>query len=148
MRVVLGFLVAPLVPAVIAGLMLALSFPVEAGPWFFAALLAYPIAWFVGGPAYWLLRRKKWLRGWQVASVSTLIGTCVPLLALILVLAILVLAGGELTPTELKRAANNYSVFVAVGTACGFACGVAFWLLAIVESPFERRTSEHAHSEL
>ena len=111
-RVVLGFILAPLLPAFYAAMFFA-------QPWAFpiGLALSYPAALLFGVPLFLLCRHKGWMGWWQMS-----------LCGLLCALPLLLLYRHVGTPPHLEA----FDLFNAlVLEAWGAFTGLCFWLLAI-----------------
>jgi len=118
MRVVLGFLIAPLVPALVLGAFRHTVWPSAAG--IGLALYSYPLALGFGVPAY-LLYRRRGMRCLSHYLAGGALGS-----GLVSFAAVFLLERGE--PGFSLLAGLRYSGFIAflAATATG-----TFWLIAI-----------------
>jgi len=148
MRVLLGFLLAPLVPAGAALLVSALPAPalleVFKSGLIFLPYVGYPIALLLGVPLYWLFRKHAWLRAWQVTIAGAALGVVIPVLVPILVLAAGLLEGRSLTLSILAEAASAWAGYILLGAVVGLVCAFVFWLIAIYGSQPTRLNQLHA----
>jgi hypothetical protein len=130
-RTILGFLVAPIAPGVLAVVLAALVRPgvdplalakLGQAAWVIelSALLGYPIAIALGVPLYILFRWK----GWNGLLVYVAAGA---FLGLIVYLAS-VLADGLSQLAE--RFSNTAPSYLPAGVICGAVAGTTFWLIA------------------
>ena len=113
-RVTLGFLVAPVGPLLLFGLATR-----NASTALFVGMLTYPFALVLGAPAYFLMRKKAWLKLWQVALASAALGA----LSFLTVLAITGSGGGD------SAQALTYIAGVFIGSA--ILTGITFWAVAV-----------------
>jgi hypothetical protein len=111
-RIVLGFTLAPLLPAFYATMFFAQpwAFPIGLG-------LAYPAAVLFGLPMFLLLLRRGWLGWWQLALIGAL--CALPVVALYWHVG---------TPPHVEAFDLPNALIVE---AWGIFTGVAFWLLAL-----------------
>lgn len=126
-RTVAGFVVAPLMPALIlAGVVLAAGGDSQTlGYAAFAGYISYPFALLVGLPSFLFMRRKRWdgLRAYVVA------GLALGLLFLVLFAGLAGLDGDAANPAWLNLLANLAFLLPFV-LACALASSVVFWLIA------------------
>ena len=148
MRVLLGFLLAPLVPAGAALLAPALPTPALLAIFKSGLLLlpyvGYPVALILGVPLYWLFRKNAWLKAWQVALAGAAIGVVVPVLIPLTVLAAGLLEGRSLSLSILAEAAHAWAGFILLGAVVGLVCAFVFWLIAIYGSHQPQLNQSHA----
>jgi hypothetical protein len=145
MRVLLGLLIAPLAPGVIALLGAVVAFPFETRTFALASALGYPVALVVGAPLYVLFRRKGWLKAWQVVLAGGAVGMFIPIVIALAVLVVVALLGAGFTLPVAAEAAHKYLGLVLVGALSGIACASVFWLIAIFGSTVEQRARTHAN---
>jgi len=124
LRVTLGFLFAPAIGLEVLALLLCANHPTQSFTYCLpgtvmivglGGLVAYPAAMVLGIPLFVLCRKRQWLRLWQVALGSTLVGafSTVPF-------SLLNLKG-------LTVSLEYIPLFCGVG----FVAGIAFWLIAV-----------------
>lgn len=117
-RVTVAFLVAPLAPALCFGAVSGLA----AGALYVAAW-AYPSALVLGVPAYCFMRKRGWLKLWQVSIGSSALG----LLSYALFFSVFEYSGSG---------AGRIVLFAApVFTACALVTGITFWAIALRGQP-------------
>jgi hypothetical protein len=133
MRAVLGFLVAPLAPAIGAWLLsLAPSITgvSQPGSLFALSLLyGYPLAALFGVPTYFYFRHKNWLRLWQVVAAGLAIGSIVPI-ALVSLLVAYNFSERSLI-AAIEAGFRDMGALIPFGAAVGALCASTFWLLAL-----------------
>lgn len=112
-RVVAAFLLAPPAGVLLVGVV---TQTVELG--LLGAMTAYPLALVFGVPMFFFLRRRGWLRWWQLTLGGA--ACAVPFIALYLFLS---------EPAYLPDAALVDSLYLL---ACGAAIGMAFWALGVL----------------
>lgn len=112
-RLIAAFVLAPLVGLLVIG---AITQTLEIG--LLAAIVAYPIALVFGVPTFLFLRRRGWLRWWQVTLAGT--ACAVPFIAIYLFMS---------EPDYIANAAFVDSLYLL---ACGAAIGMAFWALGVL----------------
>ncbi len=108
-RVQRAFALSPLVPCFVVGV---LSDTPLVG--LVVAPFAYVFSVLLGGPAFLLMRRLRWLGIWQVVGVSALLGA---------------VAGAVLSAPNLQT--GEVGVFAGYGAATG----LAFWVIALGSWP-------------
>jgi hypothetical protein len=113
-RLVAAFVLAPLVGLLVIG---AITQTLELGR--LAAIVAYPIALVFGVPAFLFLRRRGWLRWWQVTLGGA--ACAVPFMAIYLFMS----------EPDAADAAFLDSLYLL---ACGAAIGLAFWALGVLRN--------------
>lgn len=121
-RIVLGFGLAPMLPAFYATMFFAQpwAFPIGIG-------LAYPAALLFGLPQFLLLLRRGWLGWWQLAIVGGV--SALPVVALYWHVG----TPPHVEPFDLPNA--------LIVVAWGIFTGIAFWLLAVAgKTPVTART--------
>ena len=111
-RIVLGFVLAPLLPAFYATMFFA-------QPWAFpiGVALSYPAALLFGLPLFFAFRRKGWLTWWHMS-----------LCGLLCTLPLVILYWQIGTPPHLEAFGLVNALILA---AWGAFAGLAFWLLSI-----------------
>jgi hypothetical protein len=133
LRTLLGFLAAPLAPAVVAWLLsLAPSLTGVSLPGSFFALsvlYGYPLAALFGVPVYFYFRHKDWLRFWQVATAGVAIGSIVPV-ALGGVLVVYKVSEVGLVAAA-RGGLREAGPLILFGAAVGALCASTFWLVAL-----------------
>lgn len=126
-RTVAGFLVAPMMPAVIlAGVVLAAGGNAQTlGYAAFASYIAYPFALLVGLPAFLVMRRKGW-DGWRAYAVA---GVALGLVFLVLFAGLAGFEGDAANPAWLNLLANLAFLlpFVLVSA---LSSAMIFWWVA------------------
>lgn len=126
-RTVAGFMVAPMMPAlVLAGVVLAAGGDSQTlGYAAFAGYISYPFALLVGLPAFLLMRRKRWdgLRAYALA------GLALGLTFVVLFAGLAGLDGDAADPAWLNLLANLAFMLPFV-LACAVASSIVFWLIA------------------
>ena len=125
-RILLGALVAPLVPAaLIAVLALAVTYPWDLQKLLqLLAVVGYFAALFVGWPAHLALQNIK------TKSLIAYAGT--GLLAGAVAYLVLTMLSGMLSGWEaIRLGPDSTLVMVLAGALCGLVASVAFWVLAI-----------------
>lgn len=126
-RTVAGFLVAPMMPAlVLAGVVLAAGGDSQTlGYAAFAGYISYPFALFVGLPAFLFMRRKRWdgLRAYALAGLA---------LGLTFLALFAGLAGfdGDAADPAWLNLLSNLAVMLPFVLACAVVSSVVFWLVA------------------
>ena len=145
MRVVAAFLLAPILPAVVAELVgLASGDICDAGMSLFAAIVfGYPIVTVVGIPGYLYFRRRGWLKLWQIVLGGAAAGVLVPVALAIPDLVHVALTKGE--TFELRSVfGNGWSALI--GISVGAVTALSLWCVAFV--PIKRwsefKSIEHA----
>jgi hypothetical protein len=133
-RTILGFLVAPISPGVLAVLLTApfhgsdaFSRDVPAAVWIIglSAVLGYPTAIAFGVPFYILLRWRGWNGLLVYVLAGALLGFIVYLIYLIVVLS------AEFSVYSLRQLAERtLSPLIPAGMICGAVAGTTFWLIA------------------
>jgi len=113
-RVTLGFLVAPAVPILLLGL-LARNF----GTVVFGGMFAYPFALVLGAPVYFIMRKKGWLKLWQVTLASSALGA----------LSFLTFLAATDTGSGDSAQALAYIGGIFIGSAT--LTGITFWAVAV-----------------
>lgn len=125
-RTVAGFVVAPMMPALIlAGVVLAAGGNSQTlGYAAFAGYVSYPFALLIGLPSFLLMRRKGWngLRAYAVAGL---------VLALVFVALFAVTAGfeGDAANSAWLNLLANLAFLLPFVLACALASTVVFWLI-------------------
>lgn len=118
-HVLLGFLVAPLAPAIVYAAKVGSLFAIP-----LAALgFAYPAAILFGVPVFLLCRWLGWFRSWQVVSMCFALGS-------IALLAYHAAFGAPISPTV--PFVKTVAAFGGYGACAGFV----FWLVALRRPPF------------
>jgi hypothetical protein len=115
--VILAFLIAPLVPALVGALVAGqIGWVLVLAP--FAYLFALP-----GIPAFLLCRKLGWLKPWQIVGVSSVLGALV---------------------SPLLRPGVPFFSDVALFTGYAALTGLVFWLIAFARaSSFGPRVEHH-----
>jgi hypothetical protein len=148
MRVLLGFLLAPLVPAGVVLLAPVLPTPVLLAIFknglLLLPLIGYPITLILGVPVYWLFRKNAWLKAWQVTLAAAALGVVVPVIIPLIVLAAGLLDGRSFSLSLLAEAANAWAGFILLGGVVGVVCGFVFWLIAVYGSHQTQPNHSHA----
>ena len=126
-RTVAGFLVAPMMPAVIlAGVVLAAGGNAQTlGYAAFASYIAYPFALLVGLPAFLVMRRKGW-DGWRAYAVA---GVALGLVFLVLFAGLAGFEGDAANPAWLNLLANLAFLLPFV-LVCALSSAMIFWWVA------------------
>ena len=126
-RTVAGFLVAPMMPAVIlAGVVLAAGGNAQTlGYAAFASYIAYPFALLVGLPAFLVMRRKGW-DGWRAYAVA---GVALGLVFLVLFAGLAGFEGDAANPAGLNLLANLAFLLPFV-LVCALSSAMGFWWVA------------------
>jgi hypothetical protein len=117
LRIILGFLVAPVIPSLLLGTYFAATRPAIAPPLTLSGLIdpgltevAYCVALLAGGPAFLILRRRPKVFWWQFIIGGAVLGAIPALLM------------------ALFR--NPWSMMgLMFGVPYGALAGVAFWLI-------------------
>ena len=126
-RTVAGFVVAPMVPALmLAGVVLAAGGNSQTlGYAAFAGYISYPFALLVGLPSFLLMRRK----GWNGLRAHVFAGLILGLVFLALFAG---LAGlqGETANTAWLNLLANLAFLLPFVLACALASTTVFWLIA------------------
>ena len=135
MRVVAAFLLAPILPAVVAELVGWASGDIcDAGMHLFAAILfGYPVVAVLGIPGYLYFRRRGWLKLWQIVSGGAAAGVLVPVVLAIPDLVRVALTQGE--TSELWSVFGNRPyefIFIPLGAVTA----LSFWCVAL--APIKR----------
>ena len=126
-RTVAGFLVAPMMPAlVLAGMVLAAGGDSQTlGYAAFAGYISYPFALLVGLPAFLFMRRKRWdgVRAYALAGLA---------LGLTFLALFVGLAGfdGDAADSAWLNLLSNLAVMLPFVLACAVVSSVVFWLIA------------------
>jgi hypothetical protein len=124
LRVTLGFLFAPAIGLEVLGLLFCANHPTQSFAYCVSGtvmivgiggLVAYPAALVLGIPFFALCRKRQWLRLWQVALGSTLVG------------ALSTFVFSFVNLKGLTVALEYIPLFCGVG----FVSGIAFWLIAV-----------------
>lgn len=125
LRVAVGFIVAPALGAIVSVLPLCAISSVSKEPSlascgeaisffsFYGMFIAYPAALVLGVPIFAFLKRKHFLRWWQVGFAGALAG-----LPLVFLLS---------SPMGIA--------FAPIFSLVGFVCGLVFWGLAVLKNP-------------
>lgn len=136
MRVLLGFLLAPLSPALVAWLLTlapTASGIDHAGPFFaLCVIYGYPVAALFGVPSYILFQRKRWMKFWQVTAAGLVAGSLIPICFAGLMAAYRIRSTGLLE--GLQRTAQEMVWLVMFGMAVGCVSGAAFFVIALYRS--------------
>lgn len=121
-RTVAGFVVAPMMPALIlAGVVLAAGGDSQTlGYAAFAGYVSYPFALLVGLPAFLVMRRRRW-DGWRAYAVA---GLGLGIVFLTLFAALVAFDGEKAESAWLALLAN-----LAFVLACALAASMVFWLV-------------------
>lgn len=126
-RTVAGFLVAPMMPAlVLAGVLFAAGGGSQTlGYAAFAGYIAYPFALLVGLPSFLFMRRKRWdgVRSYALA------GLVLGLTFLALFAGLAGFDGDAADPVWLNLL-SNLAVMLPFVLACAVVSSVVFWLIA------------------
>lgn len=125
-RTVAGFVVAPMMPALIlAAVVLAAGGDSQTlGYAAFAGYVSYPFALLVGLPSFLVMRRKRW-DGWRAYAVAGLfLG-----LVFLAVFAALVGADGEKANSAWLALLANLAFLFPFVLACALASSMVFWLV-------------------
>ena len=125
-RAVAGFVVAPMMPALIlAAVVLAAGGDSQTlGYAAFAGYVSYPFALLVGLPSFLVMRRRRW-DGWRAYAVA---GLVLGLVFLALFAALVALDGAKANSAWLALLANLAFLLPFV-LACSLASAVVFWLI-------------------
>lgn len=125
-RTVAGFVVAPMMPALIlAGVVLAAGDDLQTlGYAAFAGYVSYPFALLVGLPAFLAMRRRRW-DGWRAYAVAGL-GLGIVFLTLF---AALVAFDGEKAESAWLALLANLAFLLPFVLACALAASMVFWLV-------------------
>ncbi|MBU8876532.1 hypothetical protein KQ910_22355 [Reyranella sp. MMS21-HV4-11] len=125
-RTVAGFVVAPMMPALIlAGVVLAAGGDSQTlGYAAFAGYVSYPFALLVGLPAFLVMRRRRWdgRRAYAVAGL----GLGIVFLTLF---AALVAFDGEKAESAWLALLANLAFLLPFVLACALAASMVFWLV-------------------
>lgn len=126
-RTVAGFIVAPMMPAlVLAGVVLASGGDSQTlGYAAFAGYISYPFALLVGLPSFLFMRR----RGWDGVRAYALAGLVLGLAFLALFAGLSGLDGDDADPAWMNVLAS-LAVMLPFVVACGVVSTVVFWLIA------------------
>lgn len=121
-RHLVGFLIAPMFPALLA-LLFAPFFGLEiVGPALtITAFYSYPIAAMIGVPMYLLVRRPETLSCLRAMGLGAVAGLVVPVLLSIAWLA---------SSFDLRSLGSGL-ILVGYGLVLGGGAGVLFWLIAV-----------------
>lgn len=125
-RTVGGFLVAPMMPALIlAAVVLVTGGDSQTlGYAAFAGYVSYPFALVVGLPSFLVMRRKHW-DGWRAyAAAGFVLG-----FVFIALFAALVGADGEKADSAWLALLANLAFLLPFVLACALASSMVFWLL-------------------
>jgi hypothetical protein len=125
-RTVAGFVVAPMMPALIlAAVVLAAGGDSQTlGYAAFAGYVSYPFALLVGLPAFLVMRRRGW-DGWRAYALAGL-GLGIVFLALF---AALVAFDGEKANSAWLALLANLAFLLPFVLACALAASMVFWLV-------------------
>jgi len=125
-RTVAGFVVAPMMPALIlAAVVLAAGGDSQTlGYAAFASYVSYPFALLVGLPSFLVMRRKRW-DGWRAYAVAGLVLG----LVFLAVFAALVGADGEKANSAWLALLANLAFLFPFVLACALASSMVFWLV-------------------
>lgn len=125
-RTVAGFVVAPMMPALIlAAVVLAAGGDSQTlGYAAFAGYVSYPFALLVGLPSFLVMRRKRW-DGWRSYAVAGLVLG----LVFLAVFAALVGADGEKANSAWLALLANLAFLLPFVLACALASSMVFWLV-------------------
>ncbi|WP_439614645.1 hypothetical protein [Reyranella sp.] len=125
-RTVAGFVVAPMMPALIlAGVVLAAGGDSQTlGYAAFAGYVSYPFALLVGLPAFLVMRRRRW-DGWRAYAVAGLVLG----IAFLALFAALVGVDGENAESAWLALLANLAFLLPFVLACGLAASMVFWLV-------------------
>lgn len=125
-RTVAGFVVAPMVPALIlAGVVLAAGGNSQTlGYAAFAGYISYPFALLVGLPSFLVMRRKRW-DGWRAYAVAGLVLG----LVFLALFAALVAFDGEKAESAWLALLANLAFLLPFVLACALAASMVFWLV-------------------
>jgi len=125
-RTVAGFVVAPMMPALIlAAVVLAAGGDSQTlGYAAFAGYVSYPFALLVGLPSFLVMRRKRW-DGWRAYAVAGLVLG----LVFLAVFAALVGADGEKANSAWLALLANLAFLFPFVLACALASSMVFWLV-------------------
>lgn len=123
MRIVLAFLIAPLVPAAVA-MLLALAPSITGllnpNPFLFMSLFyCYPIIVIIGIPTYWVFRRKGWLNLWPIVSAGIVAGAVTPLGIMYLLMG-----------SKGFESLTNSPELLLYGISIGGFVAFSFWVIA------------------
>ena len=125
-RTVAGFMVAPMMPAlVLAGVVIATGGDSQTlGYAAFAGYISYPFALLVGLPSFLLMRRKRWdgLRAYALAGLALGLGF------LVVFAGLAGFEGDAADPAWLNLLANLAFMLPFV-LACAVVSAVVFWLI-------------------
>lgn len=127
-RVLLAFLVAPLVPLLVLGLVDFAGSSSVHNPFGNAGLFAiimflyvYPTTAILGLPVFLLFRRKGWLQWWRVLAAGLCIGVTPSLLSLLLPL---------IADVRAQEVLATWLPFAALGAGFGAIAALAFRAIA------------------
>jgi|GEM_PF-2343656 len=125
-RTVAGFVVAPMIPALIlAGVVLAAGGDSQTlGYAAFAGYVSYPFALLVGLPSFLVMRRKRW-DGWRAYAVAGLVLG----LVFLALFAALVGVDGEKANSAWLALLANLAFLLPFVLACALASSMVFWLV-------------------
>ena len=133
-RTVIGFILAPLTPVLVA-------FPFFLPPrhpdvpslfsaLFVLGFIGYPILAIIGVPLYLVFARKGWLKFWPVVIAGGLMGTFFPL-----VFALSFFVGAGIDPGARIESQKFLPLLaiIGIGALTGTICGFSFWLIALAK---------------
>ncbi len=125
-RTVAGFVVAPMMPALIlAAVVLAAGGDSQTlGYAAFAGYVSYPFALLVGLPSFLVMRRKRW-DGWRAYAVAGLVLG----LVFLALFAALVAFDGEKAESAWLALLANLAFLLPFVLACALAASMVFWLV-------------------
>ncbi len=125
-RTVAGFVVAPMMPALIlAAVVLAAGGDSQTlGYAAFASYVSYPFALLVGLPSFLVMRRKRW-DGWRAYAVASLVLG----LVFLAVFAALVGVDGEKANSAWLALLANLAFLLPFVLACALVSSMVFWLV-------------------
>jgi len=126
MRIILGFIVAPLASGLLQGLIV--------GNWpavFMALVFAYRFTLVLGLPTFLIFRRFRWLKAWHAMTAGFGLGMVAPLLR------------------GMSTDFGDYSAVSIVGSLGlfalhGMAVSTTFWLIALINQSGNARTVSEA----
>ena len=125
-RTVAGFVVAPMMPALIlAGVVLVAGGDSQTlGYAAFAGYVSYPFALLVGLPAFLVMRRRRW-DGWRAYAVAGLVLG----IAFLALFAALMGVDGEKAESAWLALLANLTFLLPFVLACALAASMVFWLV-------------------
>ncbi|HEV2622972.1 MAG TPA: hypothetical protein VGU65_12890 [Frateuria sp.] len=126
MRLLVGFLLAPLAPGLLFWLLSLVGNPGE-GLWAlkFLALVSYPAMLVLGVPAHMLLTTRHWTSGWSYSMAGVLIG------ATVAVVLFYSTAIHNFSPAlDPNKSLGPFAGILIIAALLGALAAWVFWLIA------------------